>query len=308
LSEWSRACFHGEKAVVIKFLNKTSSQGGSEVTHLMEKRESLMRFSGLFHVIFGARKSPSKAHIEIAKLLIEKGARVNAKDIGGSTPLHHCMSQFGNSFSLEIAKMMVAHGADVNSINRFGATALFEPCITLNYEYIEFLISHGCNPKHVDSFGVSCYAYASMNQKIASIFSKGNCRMAEKEKWIQKLSGKENFIDACSFCGSKEKSLKKCSGCLVAGYCSTVCQKSHWKSHKRLCKAKQSENKKNDLVLVFHPVTEPVKSQRSKRGKTLSDGRNSNATPVEKAMRVKVQVKLLVRLVLLFSSIPLYFY
>ena len=291
LSNWARACYVGDKSVVVECLNQAAAKSSAEVSNLIEKRESLMRFSGLFHVILGVQNSPSKLHVQIAKLLIDKGARVNAKDIGGSTPLHHCMSQFGNSYSLEIARVLVANGGSINSINRFGATALFEPCITLNYEYIEFLVCQGCNPKYVDSFGVSCYAYASMNQKIASIFSKGNCRMAEKEKWIQKLSGKENLIDACSFCGGKDKGLKKCSGCLAAGYCSATCQKSHWKAHKRLCKAKQSENKRNDMVLIFNPVTEVEKSSRGKRGKpSLTDGRNVNAVPVEKAMRVKIQV------------------
>lgn len=288
LSEWSKACYEGNKAAVIEFLNKATAISNTEVMHLIEKRESLMRVCGLFHIVFGVRKNPSKSHVEIAKLLIEKGARVNAKDVGGSTSLNHCMSQFGNPYSLEIARMLVANGADVNSTNRFGSTALFEPCITLNYEYIEFLVCHGCNPKHVDSFGVSCYAYASMNQKIASIFSKGNCRLAEKEKWILKLSGKENLVDACSNCGAKDKVLKKCSGCLVVGYCSTACQKNHWKAHKRPCKAKQTENKRNDMVLVFHPVTEPGKSEKPKRGKQLSDGKNVILCE-EKAMRVKVQ-------------------
>lgn len=288
LSDWSRACYQGNISAVTQFISGAKAYSETDLMQLIEGRESLMRFCGLFHTIFGARKSPKKAHADIAKLLIDNGARVNAKDVGGSTPLHHCMSQFGNPSTLEIARMLIANGADVNSINRFGSTALFEPCITLNYQYIEFLVCHGCNPKHIDSFGVSCYAYASMNQKIASIFSKGNCHLAEKEKWIQKLTGKENLVDACSFCGSKQQGLKKCSGCLSAGYCSTICQKNHWKAHKKLCKAKQNENKRNDLMLVFHPVTEPVKKEKGRKGKHVPEA----ADPSEKAMRVKIQVSI----------------
>ena len=42
---------------------------------------------------------------------------------------------------------------------------------------------------------------------------------------------------SCSFCGLKKNatSLSKCSRCQHAFYCNTVCQKNHWKQHKKQC-------------------------------------------------------------------------
>merc|ERR1711879_944961 len=41
---------------------------------------------------------------------------------------------------------------------------------------------------------------------------------------------------ACRKCGNKTEALFKCSGCGSVWYCSTQCQKSHWKEgHKHVC-------------------------------------------------------------------------
>ena len=50
-----------------------------------------------------------KDNSEIVELLIDKGADVNAKAVGGQTPLHV------NTIQLEVAELLIDKGADVNA-------------------------------------------------------------------------------------------------------------------------------------------------------------------------------------------------
>ncbi len=64
----------------------------------------------------------SKGHDEMVELLIEQGADVNGKDVGGGTPLGWA-AKFGHK---EIAALLIANGAGVNAKNSFGWTPLHE--------------------------------------------------------------------------------------------------------------------------------------------------------------------------------------
>ena len=43
----------------------------------------------------------------------------------------------------------------------------------------------------------------------------------------------------CAACGGTEPKLKRCARCQKVKYCSGVCQKSHWPTHKGVCVALQ---------------------------------------------------------------------
>ena len=85
-------------------------------------------------------------HKEIAELLIAKGADMEAKDVGGLTPLHF-------SETKEIAELLIANGANVNSKSNKGWTPLYSVALghwmpsknTGFKEVAELLIAEGAD-------------------------------------------------------------------------------------------------------------------------------------------------------------------
>ena len=46
----------------------------------------------------------------------------------------------------------------------------------------------------------------------------------------------ERFCSACGKIGIANQDLKQCSGCKCVWYCGAICQRAHWKAHKKECK------------------------------------------------------------------------
>jgi len=76
-------------------------------------------------------------HLAICRLLIDKGAKLEAKDIYGNTPLHHVAAQ-GH---VEIVRLMCDRGADIEARDSHGDRPLhLAACfghITVVKEFIE---------------------------------------------------------------------------------------------------------------------------------------------------------------------------
>jgi ankyrin repeat protein len=75
-----------------------------------------------------------------ADFLIRKGAKVNAKDISGMTPLHHAVKDG----SREMVEFLIQNGAEVNARDSAGSTPLdMVRDKVLHRELIEYLRSCG---------------------------------------------------------------------------------------------------------------------------------------------------------------------
>ena len=78
-------------------------------------------------------------NFEKVKLLIEKGADIDAKDNDGVTALMY-VSRAGD---LEIAKYLVENGADVNAKDKEGWSVLMEASYEGHLKVVKYLIENG---------------------------------------------------------------------------------------------------------------------------------------------------------------------
>ena len=172
LSSWLRALWWGDYDEVMSYITRVSED---QLSKLLENRESLMNVSAIFHVIIGARtfrgdnkqvqkfkteankiRTVKEDHEKIMKKLLELGANINARDVAGNTPLHHCLTSVSNSITRSMARELLNSGADPNTKNRFGCTPLYEPVQAANLDSIKLLLEFGADPDIEDNDGLSC--------------------------------------------------------------------------------------------------------------------------------------------------------
>lgn len=95
--------------------------------------------------------------LQVAELLIAAGVDVNAKDKGGHTPLLLQRSK-------DIAELLIAEGADVKAKSNAGVTRLHWAADTSNKEMVELLIAKGADVNAKDVWGKTPLHGALLNE------------------------------------------------------------------------------------------------------------------------------------------------
>lgn len=96
---------------------------------------------------------------EIARILIDAGAKLNAKNRHGAEPLHAAAAGQPGSLSwnpVEQSKMLellVKAGADPNATDKRGVTPLLIAVRTRCAAAVQTLLHHGADPKHTSKRG-----------------------------------------------------------------------------------------------------------------------------------------------------------
>src|SRR6267142_5548772 len=83
----------------------------------------------------------SQGHLAVARVLVEHGANVTARDDGGATPLHQA-SRYGG---MDLVRFLIKHGANVTTRNKYGGTPLHWASARGHLDVVRFLIEHGAD-------------------------------------------------------------------------------------------------------------------------------------------------------------------
>lgn len=121
LSVCMKAAALGDTKTVEEQIAKANAEGAEAISQLLERRETLPRFTPLDGAIMGAIQwahglkvgwlhsevctKHGGQHAQVAQLLLAAKARPNAKDVCGFTPLARCVTTAANSVTLEIGML-----------------------------------------------------------------------------------------------------------------------------------------------------------------------------------------------------------
>ncbi|WCR58311.1 ankyrin repeat domain-containing protein [Wolbachia endosymbiont of Ctenocephalides felis wCfeJ] len=120
----------------------------------------------------------------IAKLLIGKGANVNAKRNDGSTPLHYA----ARNGCMEIVEALLEKGADVNALGKDDLVPLHYAAMKGETETVKALLKNGANIDAVDKNKIVPLHYAAQNghtETVEVLLEEGaNVNAMEEGGWI----------------------------------------------------------------------------------------------------------------------------
>ncbi|KAK8016092.1 NB-ARC and ankyrin domain protein [Apiospora rasikravindrae] len=98
-----------------------------------------------------------RGHIDMARLLIERGADVNTTGSSGRTPLTRAL----DGGHADVARLLIERGADVNSAGSFGRTPLTRASDRGHIDVTRLLIERGADVNAADSSGWTPLIWAS---------------------------------------------------------------------------------------------------------------------------------------------------
>ena len=251
LSELGMACATGQTRHVRHLLSLASTD--KQRTELLERRECVQRLSPLLITIAGMKRisGPGVDHVGCADLLIEAGARVDARDFMGKTVVHYGAGMMASDESMRVVEKCIARG-DASGLSprlvdvqdRVGGVAAHEVVMSQRADVAKFLGEHNAR-MDIKEWGKGRDGLSPMDMLRRSglmnpdIFAAFN-EVDQRQKFAEMNTAKR--ARACDNCGKRRgeeglqwPSLKQCARCKKACYCSAACQRAHWEEHKAFC-------------------------------------------------------------------------
>lgn len=88
----------------------------------------------------------ARDHLDMVKLLLDRGANPNARTSWGATPL-------SSTSNLRIAQLLIARGANVSARDEVGSQAIHRAASSTGLDLVKLLVRHGADPLARDKRG-----------------------------------------------------------------------------------------------------------------------------------------------------------
>ena len=151
-------------------INETDSDGHT-LLHLVAMKNPRQNMKKLipekkisiYAKIFQNKKIiPSAKRCNLAKMLIQNGANVNAVNQNSLTPLHLAV----NDDEIDVAKILIENGANIELQDNEGLTPFHQAYSKNDSEFAKLLIQNGANIDAIDVEGDTALHYAVDNNQI----------------------------------------------------------------------------------------------------------------------------------------------
>ena len=188
---------------------------------------------------------PGSKHdqLGVVKLLLEHGARPDARDLCGKSFLHYAMgplNRFGDEIPLKMSNLVIAAAIAkgitpslVDFQDRFGEVPLMPPIMTNRHDLLSFLCM-----EHNADVGIEDFTGTSPLSMTKNVGSMNDIIRTARNKQMHR----KEMRSFCFACNKTEHKLLICSKCKVAAYCDAACQRGHWKIHKKVCIMPEEED------------------------------------------------------------------
>jgi ankyrin repeat protein len=123
-----------------RVLQTAASVGDQALAEVAIARGAAVNPSGQPETESPLHAAIAERHANVAKLLLDKGADVNARNTSGFTPLHFLAA---NLHDRNLAEQLIQRGADVNARDQTGHTPLQAAIAVRNDEVAQTLRQHG---------------------------------------------------------------------------------------------------------------------------------------------------------------------
>jgi len=148
--------------------------------------------------------------VEVAKILIDAGANVNAASQNGWTAMIEAC-RVGSS---EMVKLLLSKNAHIDSVNRMGWTGLIEACRNVHFHIVKLAVEEGkADVLHIDKDGLMALDHTSapilnIRNYLQKAMTEARKLLAEKEgisyeDWVrkhmpeEKLTREQDFAETC---------------------------------------------------------------------------------------------------------------